>query len=231
MNVHKRLLHPVSTLLETVEVETGRNPAASVIWLHGLGADGHDFEPAVPELARPGERALRFVFPHAPVRPVTLNNGYEMRAWYDIIGIDRQSRQDEVGIRGSAAAIQALIARENARGIAAGRIVLAGFSQGGAMALFTGLRYPETLAGIIGLSCYPVLASTLDAEREAANQKTPIFLAHGTFDPMIEVALGQEGRKLLEARGYNVEWHTYPMPHSVSPEEIEAIGTWLRRVL
>ena len=221
----------MTTLLETVEVETGRNPAASVIWLHGLGADGHDFEPVVPELARPGERALRFVFPHAPVRPVTLNNGYAMRAWYDIIGIDRQSRQDEVGIRGSAAAIQALIARQNARGIAAGRIVLAGFSQGGAMALFTGLRYPETLAGIIGLSCYPVLASTLDAERQAANQKTPIFLAHGTFDPMIEVALGQEGRKLLEARGYNVEWHTYPMPHSVSPEEIEAIGTWLRRVL
>ena len=221
----------MSTLLETVEVETGHNPSASVIWLHGLGADGHDFEPVVPELVRPGDRALRFVFPHAPVRPVTLNNGYAMRAWYDIIGIDRQSRQDEVGIRGSAAAIQALIARENARGIVAGRIVLAGFSQGGAIALFTGLRYPETLAGIIGLSCYPVLASTLEAERQAANQKTPIFLAHGTFDPMVEVTLGQEGRKLLEARGYNVEWHTYPMPHSVSPEEIEAIGTWLRRVL
>lgn len=221
----------MSTLLETVEVETGRNPAASVIWLHGLGADGHDFEPMVPELVQPGERALRFVFPHAPVRPVTLNNGYAMRAWYDIVGIDRQSRQDEAGIRASDAAIRALIARENERGVATGRIVLAGFSQGGAMALFTGLRYPETLAGIIGLSCYPVLASTLDAERHAANQKTPIFLAHGSFDPMVDVALGQEGRKLLEARAYNVQWHTYPMPHSVCPEEIEAIAAWLRRVL
>jgi phospholipase/carboxylesterase len=218
-------------MLETVEVETGRNPAASVIWLHGLGADGHDFEPVVPELVRPGERAVRFVFPHAPVRPVTLNNGYAMRAWYDIIGIDRQSQQDEVGIRGSAAAIRALLARENARGVETGRIVLAGFSQGGAVALFTGLRYPETLAGLIGLSCYPVLASTFDAERHAANQETPIFLAHGTFDPMIDVSLGQEGRKLLEARGYNVEWHTYPMSHSVSPEEIGAIAAWLRRVL
>jgi len=221
----------VTTLLETVEIETGRNPVASIVWLHGLGADGHDFEPVVPELVRPGERALRFVFPHAPVRPVTLNNGCAMRAWYDIVGIDRQSRQDEVGIRGSAAAIRALVARENERGIAAERIVLAGFSQGGAMALFTGLRYPQTLAGIVGLSCYPVLASTLDAERHAANQQTPIFLAHGMFDPMIDVSLGEEGRKLLEARGYSVEWHTYPMPHSVSPEEIEAIAAWLRRVL
>jgi phospholipase/carboxylesterase len=221
----------VTTLLETVEIETGRNPVASIVWLHGLGADGHDFGPVVPQLVRPSERALRFVFPHAPVHPVTLNNGYAMRAWYDIVGIDRQSRQDEVGIRGSAAAIRALVARENERGIAAERIVLAGFSQGGAMALFTGLRYPEALAGIIGLSCYPVLAWTLDAERHAANQQTPIFLAHGTFDPMIDVSLGEQGRKLLETRGYNVEWHTYPMPHSVSPEEIGAIAAWLRRVL
>jgi phospholipase/carboxylesterase len=221
----------MTTLLETVEVEAGRNPAASIIWLHGLGADGHDFEPVVPELVRPGERALRFVFPHAPVRPVTLNNGYAMRAWYDILGIDRQSQQDEVGIRGSAAAIRALIVRENSRGVATNRIVLAGFSQGGAMAVFTGLRYPQALAGVIGLSCYPVLASTFAAERHAANQQTPIFLAHGTFDPMIDVSLGQEGKKLLETLGYNVEWHTYPMPHAVSPEEIDAIGSWLRRVL
>jgi len=219
------------TLLETVEVETGRNPAASVIWLHGLGADGHDFEPVVPELVRPGERALRFVFPHAPVRPVTLNNGYAMRAWYDILGIDRQSKQDEVGIRGSAAAVRALIAREQERGVSADRVVLAGFSQGGAMALFVGLRYPERLAGILGLSCYPVLASTLDAERQAANQETPIFLAHGNVDPMVDISLGKEGHKLLETRGYQVEWHTYPMPHSVSPEEIGAIAAWLRRVL
>jgi phospholipase/carboxylesterase len=221
----------MTTLLETVEVETGRNPDASVIWLHGLGADGHDFEPVVSELVTPGERPLRFIFPHAPVRPVTINNGYAMRAWYDIVGIDRQSRQDEVGIRGSAAAIRALVARESERGVATRRIVLAGFSQGGAMALFTGLRYPQTLAGIIGLSCYPVLAATLDAERQAANQHAPILLAHGTFDPMIDISLGEEGRKLLETRGYNVEWHTYPMPHAVSPEEIGAIAAWLRRVL
>ncbi|HEY7378078.1 MAG TPA: alpha/beta hydrolase fold domain-containing protein [Steroidobacteraceae bacterium] len=219
------------TLLETVEVETGPNPGGCVIWLHGLGADGHDFEPVVAELVRPGERALRFVFPHAPVRPVTLNNGYAMRAWYDILGIDRQSQQDEVGIRGSAAAVRALIARENERGVSSSRIVLAGFSQGGALALFVGLRYPERLAGIMGLSCYPVLASTLDAERQAANQETPVFLAHGTFDPMVDISLGKEGHKLLEARGYEVEWHTYPMPHAVSPEEIGAIAAWLRRVL
>jgi phospholipase/carboxylesterase len=221
----------MTTLLDAVEVETGRNPQASVIWLHGLGADGHDFEPVVPELVRPGERALRFVFPHAPVRPVTLNNGYAMRAWYDILGLDRQAKQDEAGIRGSAAAIRALIARENERGVASARIVLAGFSQGGAMALFTGLRYPERLSGIMGLSCYPVLASTFDAERDPANQETPILLAHGTFDPMVDLSLGQAGKEMLEKRGYKVEWHSYPMPHAVSPEEIGAIAAWLRRVL
>ena len=221
----------MTTLLDAVEVETGRNPQASVIWLHGLGADGHDFEPVVPELVRPGERALRFVFPHAPVRPVTLNNGYAMRAWYDILGLDRQAKQDEAGIRGSAAAIRALIARENERGVASARIVLAGFSQGGAMALLTGLRYPERLAGIMGLSCYPVLASTFDAERDPANQETPILLAHGTFDPMVDLSLGQAGKEMLEKRGYKVEWHSYPMPHAVSPEEIGAIAAWLRRVL
>jgi phospholipase/carboxylesterase len=221
----------MTTLLDAVEVETGRNPQASVIWLHGLGADGHDFEPVVPELVRPGERALRFVFPHAPVRPVTLNNGYAMRAWYDILGLDRQAKQDEAGIRDSAAAICALIARENQRGVASARIVLAGFSQGGAMALFTGLRYPERLSGIMGLSCYPVLASTFDAERDPANQETPILLAHGTFDPMVDLSLGQAGKEMLEKRGYKVEWHSYPMPHAVSPEEIGAIAAWLRRVL
>ena len=217
--------------LETVTVETGPAPSFSIIWMHGLGADGHDFEPLVPELIDKSLPALRFVFPHAPVRPVTINNGYAMRAWYDILGIDRQSKQDEVGIRGSAAAVRALIEREKVRGVSADRIVLAGFSQGGAMALFVGLRYPERLAGIMGLSCYPVLASTLDAERQAANQQTPIFLAHGNFDPMVDIGLGKEGHKLLETRGYQVEWHTYPMPHSVSPEEIGAIAAWLRRVL
>lgn len=221
----------MTTTLETVELETGRNPSASVIWLHGLGADGHDFEPIVPELVGRDARPLRFVFPHAPVRPITLNNGYPMRAWYDIAGIDRQSRQDEEGIRASAEAVHALIKRENERGVPTERIVLAGFSQGGAMAVFTGTRYPERLAGLVGLSCYAVLADSFDAERTPANRETPIFLAHGTFDPMIDSGLGDESRRLLEAAGYAVEWHTYPMPHSVCPEEIAQIGAWLRRVL
>jgi len=218
-------------LLDAVEIETGRSPQASVIWLHGLGADGHDFEPVVPELVGPKERALRFVFPHAPDRPVTINNGYRMRAWYDIAGIDRHSIEDEAGIRGSDAAVRALIARENERGVPASRIVLAGFSQGGALALFTGLRYPEKLAGIMGLSCYLLLASTLDAERQEANQSTPIFMAHGTFDPMIDIGLGEESRKFVESKGYAIEWHRYPMPHSLCAEEIAAIAGWLRRVL
>ncbi len=218
-------------MLETVEIETAPNPTATVLWLHGLGADGHDFEPIVPELAAPAGRALRFVFPHAPVRPVTLNGGVRMRAWYDIIGIDRGSRQDEAGVRASDAGIRALIRRENERGVATERIVLAGFSQGGAMALFTSLRYPEKLAGIIGLSCYKVLAPTLDAERQPANQHTPVFMAHGTYDPVVNFSLGEETCGLLKARGYPVEWHTYPMPHAVCPEEIEAIAAWLRTTL
>jgi phospholipase/carboxylesterase len=221
----------VTTLLETVEVETGPRPQASVIWLHGLGADGHDFEPIVPEVARGLAQSLRFVFPHAPVRPVTINNGYRMRAWYDIAGFDRNALQDEVGIRGSDAAVRALIRREAERGVPAERIVLAGFSQGGAMALFTGVRYPERLAGIMGLSCYLVLGATLDDERHAVNRSTPIFMAHGLYDPVVDVRLGEETRKLLEARGYAVTWRTYPMPHSVSPEEIAALTSWLQQVL
>ena len=221
----------MTTVLDAVEIETGPAPEASVIWLHGLGADGHDFEPVIPELVGPRERALRFVFPHSPVRPVTINNGYQMRAWYDIAGIDRHSVEDEAGIRGSDAAVRALIARENERGVPANRIVLAGFSQGGAMALFTGLRYPEKLAGLMGLSCYVLLASTLEAERHAANQSTPIFMAHGLLDPVIDVSLGEGSRKFLESKGYSIEWHTYPMPHSVCAEEIAAIAAWLRRVL
>jgi phospholipase/carboxylesterase len=217
--------------IETIEIESGPKPAATVIWLHGLGADGHDFEPVVPELVGPGERALRFVFPHAPVRPVTINNGYQMRAWYDIAGIDRHSIEDEAGIRGSDAAVRALIAREIERGVSASRIVLAGFSQGGAMALFTGLRYPEKLAGLMGLSCYVLLASKFDAERHAANQSTPIFMAHGTFDPVIDVSLGEDSRKSLESKGYSIEWHRFPVPHSVCAEEITAIAAWLRQVL
>ena len=221
----------VELMLEFVEIETSPNPTAAVIWLHGLGADGHDFEPIVPELVRPGERALRFVFPHAPVRPVTLNAGYAMRAWYDIIGLDRHSAQDETGVKASDAAVRALIKRENERGIPTNRIVLAGFSQGGAQALYTGTRLREKLAGIMGLSCYMLLASRFDAERSEVNQTTPVFMAHGTQDTVVAAHLGEETRRLLEAAGYPVEWHTYPVPHAVSPQEIADIAEWLQRCL
>ena len=217
--------------IDAVEIETGRAPTGSVIWLHGLGADGHDFEPIVPELVRPGERALRFVFPHAPVRPVTINGGYAMRAWYDITALERGAAQDEAGIRASQQAITALIRRENERGISADHIVLAGFSQGGAMALFAGARYPQKLAGIMGLSCYLLLGARLEAERAPANQSTPIFIAHGTQDPVVAPILGEEASRQLQAAGYAVEWHTYSMPHSVSPQEVADIAAWLRRVL
>jgi phospholipase/carboxylesterase len=216
---------------DLVEIETGPKPAGTVIWMHGLGADGHDFEPIVPELVRPGERALRFVFPHAPVRPVTLNGGYRMRAWYDIVSIERGALQDETGIRGSHAAVEKLIQRENARGIRCDRIVLAGFSQGGAMALYSGTRYPERLAGIMGLSCYMLLEMHFAAERTAANQATPVFLGHGTQDPIVSPNLGEQTRRLLEKAGYSVEWHAYTMPHSVCAEEVVDIAAWLRRVL
>jgi phospholipase/carboxylesterase len=202
-----------------------------VIWLHGLGADGHDFEPIVPELVRPGERALRFVFPHAPVRPVTLNGGYPMRAWYDIMALERGAAQDEAGIRASQQTITTLIARENERGIATEHIVLAGFSQGGALALYAGTRYPQRLAGIMGLSCYLLQGARLVAERTAANQSTPVFMAHGSQDPVVAPVLGEEARRQLLAAGYAVEWHSYSMPHSVSPQEVADIGAWLRRVL
>ncbi len=215
--------------LEAVEIETGPRPTGSVIWLHGLGADGHDFEPIVPELR--AAQSLRFVFPHAPVRPVTLNGGFRMRAWYDILAIDRGAPQDEAGIRASQAAVEELIRRENSRGIATERIVLAGFSQGGAIALFAGTRHTARLAGIIGLSCYPLLAETLAAERAAANLATPIFLGHGLEDQVVAPALGEYGRALLAAAGYPVEWHAYRMPHSVCAEEVADIGAWLRRVL
>lgn len=216
---------------DPVEIETGPKPTGTVIWMHGLGADGHDFEPIVPELVRPGERALRFVFPHAPVRPVTLNRGYPMRAWYDIISIERNSAQDESGIRDSSAAVQRLIRRETERGIQSNRIVLAGFSQGGAMALYSGTRYPERLAGIMALSCYMLLEASFAAERTAVNHATPIFLGHGTHDTVVSPFLGEETRRLLEREGYSVEWHAYPMPHSVCAEEVAEIADWLRRVL
>ena len=214
-----------------IEVETGPAPTGSVIWLHGLGADGHDFEPIVPALVQRGERPLRFVFPHAPRRPVTLNAGMVMRAWYDITGIDRHLQQDEAGIRASYDIIAALIRRENERGIPTQRIVLGGFSQGGSMSVYAGTRYPETLAGIAALSCYMLLPDRFDAEHLPANQQTPVFMAHGKQDPMIPCELGLQTRQQLEAAGYRVRWHDYLMPHSVCPEEVSDIADWLRQVL
>jgi len=217
--------------LETVTVETGPDPTFSIIWMHGLGADGHDFEPMVPELIDRNMPALRFVFPHAPVRPVTINNGYAMRAWYDIISIDRRSVEDAAGIKASAAAITQLIKNENDHGIAASRIALAGFSQGGAMALYTATRHAEKLAGVIALSCYLPQAGQLAAERAAANQSTPIFLAHGSQDPVVPFGLGEESRRLLEGSGYGVEWHAYPMPHSLCEPEVRDIRAFLRKII
>ena len=216
--------------LETVTVETGPNPAYTIIWMHGLGADGHDFEPLVPEL-QTGLPALRFLFPHAPVRPVTVNNGYQMRAWYDIIGIDRRSAEDFNGIQASADALTALIRAENARGIASSRIVLAGFSQGGAMALHIATRFAEKLAGVIALSCYLPLALRFASERSSANLATPIFMAHGTQDPVLPFSMGDESRRVLEGTGYRIEWHAYPMPHSLCEPEVADIRAFLRKVV
>lgn len=218
-------------MLSAIEVETGRDPSGTVLWLHGLGADGHDFEPIVPQLTLAGERALRFIFPHAPVRPVTINNGLTMRAWYDILGFDRRVAQDEPGIRASAAQVTELIQREQQRGIASERIVLAGFSQGGAIAIYAGVRHPQKLAGIMGLSCYMLLEDSLPAERSRANYNTPVFLAHGEQDPVVDVRRGLQTRELLEAGGYPVQWHSYQMPHSVCPQEVMDIAAWLRAVL
>ncbi len=214
-----------------VVIDTGPSPGAAVLWLHGLGADGHDFEPIVPDLVRRGERALRFIFPHAPVRAVTLNNGYRMRAWYDILALDRMAAQDEPGLRASAETVQALIREQNERGIPTSRLVLAGFSQGGAMALYTGVRLPERLAGIIGLSCYLPMAERLTAERQPANQTTPILMAHGQYDPVVDPRLGEGSCAALAAAGYSVEWHSYPMAHAVCAEEVGAVADFLRRAL
>lgn len=221
----------MTDLLEAVEVETGRRPGASVIWLHGLGADGHDFEPLVPGLGLPPSLAVRFVFPHAPMRPVTINGGMVMRAWYDVRPEGGERREDAAGVRESQARIEALIARENQRGIAAGRIVLAGFSQGGAMALHTGLRHAERLAGILALSCFLPLPDTLAAEASPANRDVPIFLAHGTHDTTIPLARALRAREVLRGLGYQVEWHEYPMPHAVCDEEVADLARWLRAVL
>jgi phospholipase/carboxylesterase len=214
--------------LESVIVETGPKPQYTIIWMHGLGADGHDFEPLVPEL-QAGLPPLRFVFPHAPVRPVTINNGYAMRAWYDIIGIDRRSAEDFKGIGDSADSIGGLIHREHARGIASDHILLAGFSQGGAMALHLATRHPDTFAGVIALSTYLPLSRELAKTRSTANLATPIFMAHGRMDPVVPYMLGDESRQLLEGAGYQVEWHAYPMQHSLCEPEVADLHAWLRR--
>ncbi len=218
-------------VLPAIELATGHNPVGTVIWMHGLGADGNDFVPVVKELGLPDTLPLRFIFPHAPMRPITINNGFVMRGWYDILELGALERRvDEKGIRESQAAIEALIAREIERGIAAGKIVLAGFSQGGVIALQTGLRHKEKLAGIMALSTYLALQSTLAQEASSANKDIPIFLAHGTHDDIIPIQLAHASRDALTRAGYKVEWHDYRMPHSVSPDEIEHIGAWLRRV-
>ncbi len=220
-----------SAALETIQIETGPNPTASVIWLHGLGASGDDFVPIVRELDLAGMQDIRFVFPHAPTMPVTINNGYVMRAWYDIIGADLSRREDEKGLRASQAMVEQLIAQEKARGIPAERIVLAGFSQGCAMTIQTGLRHPEKLAGLLCLSGYVPLHTTIAEERHPSNQATPIFMAHGRGDQVIPIIRAEQSRELLRSLGYEVEWHEYMMPHSVCQEEVDDISAWFRRVL
>ncbi|TFW35830.1 alpha/beta hydrolase [Massilia horti] len=218
-------------LLENIEIETGPNPQASIIWLHGLGADGNDFVPLVRELDLSGLPAIRFVFPHAKTMPVTINGGYVMRAWYDITGAELTRREDETGLRDSQRDVEELIAREKSRGIAASRIVLAGFSQGCAMTLQTGLRHPERLAGMLGLSGYLPLADKVAHERTEESLATPIFMAHGRQDPVVPFMRAQQSREMLVAMGYQVEWHEYNMQHTLCLEEVQAISTWLRKVL
>jgi phospholipase/carboxylesterase len=214
-----------------VILETGPDPVASIIWLHGLGADGHDFEPIVPELGLPGDLALRFIFPHAPARPVTVNGGYVMRAWYDIAIDARGFHQDEAHIRESEAVVRGLINREQDQGISSHRIVLAGFSQGAAVALHTGLRYPDPLAGIMALSMPIPLPETIAAELNSANAHTPVFLAHGRQDPVVPYAMGEQARHLLEQLAIPVEWHAYDMEHTMTIGEIADIRSWLLHVL
>lgn len=217
--------------LECIELQSAPQPSASLIVLHGLGADGNDFVPVAQALDLSAVGGARFVFPHAPMRPVTMNGGYVMRAWYDIAGTPQARVEDEAGLRASQAQIEALIAREVARGMPAQRIVLMGFSQGCAMTLLTGLRHGERLAGLVGLSGYLPLAATTAAERSAANAQVPIFLAHGAHDPMIALERATASRDALQALGYPVQWHSYPMAHEVCMEEIADLNAWLLQVL
>lgn len=216
-------------MLETIERETGANPQWAVIWLHGLGADGNDFVPIVPELVRGHWPAVRFVFPHAPVRPVTINNGARMRAWYDILGFDLGSRADTAGVAESIARVQALVDREKARGIPAGRIVLAGFSQGGAITLSYGLAAPEPLAGLVALSTYLPEPATASGRLVPGATTQPVFFAHGSGDPVVPLALGEQSMDVLRQLGFAVEAHRYPMAHQVCGEEIADLGDWLEQ--
>ena len=217
-----------TALLETVEHETAPSPTWTVLWLHGLGADGHDFAPIVPELVRRDWPAIRFVFPHAPVRPVTINNGMRMRAWYDIVSFDFNQRADDAGVAQSVAQTEALIARENARGIPDERIVLIGFSQGGAIALATGLQRERPLAGLVGLSTYLPMTPQQAAERVRDAARTqPLFMAHGQFDPVVPMAVGERSAATMKELGFQVGWQRYPMAHQVCAEEIQALGDWL----
>ena len=218
----------MTTPIQHLELNTGANPKGSVIWMHGLGADCWDFVSIVKELGLPATLPLRFIFPQAPSRPITINNGQVMPGWYDISMAELQRKPDEAGVRQSQAAIEQLIAREIGRGIAADKIILAGFSQGGAIALQTGLRYREALGGIMALSTYLTLEDSLAAEATAANAGIPILMAHGTQDPLIPLSLAMSSRAKMEARGYKIEWREYPMPHSVCMEEVEDIGVWIQ---
>jgi phospholipase/carboxylesterase len=218
-------------LLSAIEIETRPAPDSTVIWMHGLGDDGRGWSEVVPGLGLPGGLAVRFIFPHAPVMPVTINNGMRMRAWYDIRQANLNERADVDGVKRSTAHIEALLARELVRGIAPGRTVLAGFSQGGAIALYAGVRHDARLAGIVGLSTYLIAADRAQAEARAANRGVPIFMAHGTFDSVIPFAAAEQSRTVLQAGGWPVEWHAYPMDHAAAPEEITAVGAFLARVL
>ncbi len=221
-------------LPETVEVETGANPNGTVIWLHGLGADGHDFEAIVPELRLPASLPLRFVFPHAPVRPITINGGMEMRAWYDIVSFDKEGRADEAGIRASSALLDGLVEREQQRGIEGSKIVIAGFSQGGAIALHNVVRSPLKLCGLMALSSYLPLRDTIEADvannPDTVDLSVPVFIGHGRSDPMVPYEGGRGSADVLNSLGYQVEWHEYPMGHSVCAKEIADISDWLQAI-
>lgn len=214
-------------MLDGIEIETGKEPRYSVIWMHGLGADGNDFVPIVPEIRQPEWPSVRFVFPHAPVRPVTINGGMRTRAWYDILGLEIANRQDEAGVRASIGEVESLVQREEERGIPSNHVVVAGFSQGGAIALASGLRHAKPLGGIVALSTYLPLADRTEPELNAANRATPVWMAHGESDPTIPHALGAMSRDWLKSHGYAVDWHSYDMPHSVCPAEIAHLSRWL----